>query len=39
MEERLDFVNGSLGINNQNGTLLSIRIPNVVQQLSEERLS
>lgn len=39
MKERLDFVNGSLAINNTNGTVLSIRIPNVVQQLSEERLS
>lgn len=39
MKERLDFVNGSLEIRNTNGTELSIRIPNVVQQLSEERLS
>ncbi|WP_042143213.1 sensor histidine kinase [Paucisalibacillus sp. EB02] len=39
MRERLDFVNGSLEIENRNGTVLSIKIPNVVKQQSEERLS
>ncbi|WP_047980362.1 sensor histidine kinase [Ornithinibacillus contaminans] len=38
MRERLDFVNGSLEIENIKGTKLSIKTPNVIQQLSEERL-
>jgi len=39
MRERLDFVNGSLEIENRDGTVLTIRIPNVVKQQPEERLS
>jgi two-component system, NarL family, sensor histidine kinase DesK len=39
MKERLEFVNGSLEIENTDGTILTIRVPNVVQQHSEERLS
>lgn len=39
MRERLDFVNGSLHIESGKGTLLSIRVPNIVQPLPEERLS
>ena len=32
MEERLEFMNGNLDIDSTNGTTLSIRIPNVIQQ-------
>ncbi|MGY0694813.1 sensor histidine kinase [Virgibacillus sp. FSP13] len=32
MKERLDFVNGSLDIASENGTTLTIRVPNVIQQ-------
>ncbi|GGA83186.1 sensor histidine kinase [Ornithinibacillus halotolerans] len=39
MRERLDFVNGNLELEVSNGTVLSIKIPNVIQQISEERLS
>ncbi|WP_164667298.1 sensor histidine kinase [Virgibacillus doumboii] len=39
MKERLEFVNGSLEIKSSNGTLLTIRVPNVVQQTKLEELS
>ncbi|MFS0673354.1 sensor histidine kinase [Ornithinibacillus sp. 179-J 7C1 HS] len=39
MKERLDFVNGTLEIDNHNGTILSIKVPNVIQAQSEVRLS
>ncbi|WP_026907901.1 sensor histidine kinase [Paucisalibacillus globulus] len=39
MRERLDFVNGSLEIEESNGTVLKVKIPNVIKQQSEERLS
>ncbi|MEN2767100.1 sensor histidine kinase [Ornithinibacillus xuwenensis] len=38
MRERLEFVNGSLDIDSDDGLILSITIPNVIQQQSEERL-
>ncbi|KMM35805.1 sensor histidine kinase [Guptibacillus hwajinpoensis] len=36
MRERLEFVNGSLEIQSNNGTILNIRVPNVVQQNEQE---
>ncbi len=33
MKERLEFVNGSLDISSDNGTLLTIRVPNVLRQM------
>ncbi|MET0959858.1 MAG: sensor histidine kinase [Psychrobacillus psychrotolerans] len=36
MKERLEFVNGTLDIHSKNGTTLNIRIPNVIQQPSQE---
>src|SRR5699024_9531873 len=38
VRERLEFVNGSLAIESSNGTLLTIRVPNVVQQTKQEGL-
>ena len=32
MKERLEFVNGSLAINNVDGTTLTIQVPNVIQE-------
>ncbi|MEW9502619.1 sensor histidine kinase [Jeotgalibacillus marinus] len=39
MKERLEFVNGSLGIESLNGTTLTIRVPYVIQQTKREGLS
>ncbi|MBY7144992.1 sensor histidine kinase [Virgibacillus sp. NKC19-3] len=39
MRERLEFVNGSLGIDASNGTTLIIQVPQVIQQMEEEGLS
>jgi len=36
MKERLEFVNGTLDIHSKNGTTLNIRVPNVIQQSSQE---
>lgn len=36
MKERLEFVNGTLDIHSKNGTTLNIRVPNVIQQPSQE---
>jgi two-component system sensor histidine kinase DesK len=38
MRERLEFVNGSLEIESSNGTILTIRVPNVIQQTKQEGL-
>ncbi|MCF6409727.1 sensor histidine kinase [Pseudalkalibacillus salsuginis] len=38
MRERLEFVNGSLEIESSNGTVLTIRVPNVIQQTKQEGL-
>ncbi|SDJ84155.1 sensor histidine kinase [Sediminibacillus albus] len=38
MRERLEFVNGSLEIESVNGTVLHIRVPNVIQQTKREGL-
>ncbi|WLD92608.1 sensor histidine kinase [Alkalihalobacillus sp. AL-G] len=35
MRERLEFVNGSLEIESSNGTILTIRVPNVIQQTEQ----
>ncbi|MDC3414034.1 sensor histidine kinase [Aquibacillus sp. 3ASR75-11] len=35
MRERLEFVNGSLEIESGNGTTLTIRVPNVIQQTNK----
>lgn len=39
IKERLEFVNGSLEIQSSNGTSLTIRVPNVIQQTEQEGLS
>lgn len=36
IKERLEFVNGTLDIHSKNGTTLNIRVPNVIQQPSQE---
>ncbi|MFC0525993.1 sensor histidine kinase [Pontibacillus salicampi] len=36
MRERLEFVNGSLDIVSNNGTILTIRVPNVIKQEQRE---
>ncbi|TKD68238.1 sensor histidine kinase [Pseudalkalibacillus hwajinpoensis] len=36
MRERLEFVNGSLEIQSINGTVLNIRVPNIIQQNKQE---
>lgn len=36
MEERLEFVNGSLDIQASNGTTLIVKIPNVIKQVERE---
>ncbi|OLO25136.1 sensor histidine kinase [Alkalihalophilus pseudofirmus] len=38
MRERLEFVNGSLDIVSENGTTITMRVPNVIKQTEEERL-
>ncbi len=39
MRERLEFVNGSLDIVQLNGTILDIRVPNVILQTKQEGLA
>ncbi|RYG72357.1 sensor histidine kinase [Lentibacillus lipolyticus] len=39
MRERLEFVNGSLEMSSVNGTALTFRVPNVIQQTEQEGLS
>ncbi|TRM10983.1 sensor histidine kinase [Lentibacillus cibarius] len=39
MEERLEFVNGSLEITSANGTTLTIRVPKVIHRPEQEDLS
>lgn len=39
MSERLEFMNGSLEIAAKNGTLVTIRVPNVIQQTEQEEPS
>ncbi|WP_227937949.1 sensor histidine kinase [Alkalihalobacillus deserti] len=39
MRERLEFVNGSLDIVISDGTILDIRVPNVIQQMTQEGLT
>lgn len=36
IKERLEFVNGSLDVHTKNGTTLNIRVPNVIQQTTQE---
>lgn len=36
MRERLEFVNGNLGIESSNGTILTIRVPNVIQETKQK---
>ncbi|WP_313894329.1 sensor histidine kinase [Psychrobacillus sp.] len=36
IKERLEFVNGSLDIHTKHGTTLNIRVPNVIQQTTQE---
>lgn len=38
MRERLEFVNGSLDIQSSEGTLLTIRVPNVIKEVEGEGL-
>lgn len=38
MKERLEFVNGTLDIQSENGTALIIQVPNFVQQTDKEEL-
>ncbi len=38
IRERLDFVNGNLSIDTANGTILTIKIPKVIQQKGKEGL-
>jgi two-component system sensor histidine kinase DesK len=39
IKERLEFLNGSLEIENSDGTILDIRVPNVKQQTKQEGLT
>ncbi|QKY68412.1 sensor histidine kinase [Lentibacillus sp. CBA3610] len=38
MRERLEFVNGSMAINSESGTTLTIRVPKVIQRTKQEGL-
>ncbi|UJL46254.1 sensor histidine kinase [Virgibacillus sp. NKC19-16] len=39
IKERLEFVNGSLGLDASNGTTLTIQVPQVIQQMEKGALS
>ncbi|WP_188454857.1 sensor histidine kinase [Virgibacillus oceani] len=39
MRERLDFINGSLSLESSGGTILTIQVPNVIQQTEQGDLS